>query len=283
MIRQLYLCAVSLFLAIGNAWSAKITLYGYAGHAPLAEDVLAQARLWGQTCAAEGHEVAGAIGSGNIEAFTQGYGQELKAPSCAEDVNPYIQKSNIKNCFTTQKTYIDLKEWLFNYGEAIVVLPCGVGGLAATLEALRFSEWGYHTKPIYLLGTAFWTPLVTLLKDTEVSLNNCHVTDDFPKNISIGRVQDKSSIDTYFKVSHHKNLGCWDSMTMPYQETDSINEILNHLIGFILEHHETELILKNKDGRFEPLKNVLDYLHTQGFLSTEHQKSVTFKVPNPRH
>ena len=84
--------------------------------------------------------------------------------------------------------YFFVRKTMFvKYAEGFVVLPGGVGTLDELFEALTLVQTGKITSfPIVLLGTAFWGPLLSWMRDTlategtigEADLDLLRLTDD---------------------------------------------------------------------------------------------------------
>lgn len=57
------------------------------------------------------------------------------------------------------------KQTMFDYSDAFVALPGGVGTLEELVEQLTWSQLGRHTKPIVLANiVGYWDPLLTLFE-----------------------------------------------------------------------------------------------------------------------
>ncbi|MGC5584305.1 TIGR00730 family Rossman fold protein [Ornithinimicrobium sp. W1679] len=90
--------------------------------------------------------------------------------------------------------YFFVRKTMFvKYAEGFVVLPGGVGTLDELFEALTLVQTGKITSfPIVLLGTAFWGPLLTWMRDTlvaggtigEADLDLLRLTDDVDEAVS---------------------------------------------------------------------------------------------------
>lgn len=55
------------------------------------------------------------------------------------------------------------KAKMFDLSDGFVVLPGGIGTLDEMVEILTWRQLGLHTKPMVLVGAAYWRPLVALL------------------------------------------------------------------------------------------------------------------------
>ncbi len=55
------------------------------------------------------------------------------------------------------------KAKMFDLSDGFVVLPGGIGTLDELVEILTWRQLGLHTKPVVLVGAAYWQPLVALL------------------------------------------------------------------------------------------------------------------------
>ncbi|HSP59888.1 MAG TPA: TIGR00730 family Rossman fold protein [Ornithinimicrobium sp.] len=90
--------------------------------------------------------------------------------------------------------YFFVRKTMFvKYAEGFVVLPGGVGTLDELFEALTLVQTGKITSfPIVLLGTAFWGPLLSWMRDTLVAegtiggtdLDLLRLTDDVDEAVS---------------------------------------------------------------------------------------------------
>lgn len=58
----------------------------------------------------------------------------------------------------------DRKQRMFARADAFAALPGGVGTLDEIVEMLTWRTLGLHRKPVMLFGTAYWRPLLTLLR-----------------------------------------------------------------------------------------------------------------------
>lgn len=59
------------------------------------------------------------------------------------------------------------KALMHELSDAVVALPGGWGTYDELFEVLSWRNLGLHTKPIWLLGGAFWRPFEDLLRHTE--------------------------------------------------------------------------------------------------------------------
>jgi uncharacterized protein (TIGR00730 family) len=55
------------------------------------------------------------------------------------------------------------KALMFARSDAIVALPGGIGTMDELFEVMTWRNLGLHTKPIFLVGGAFWDPFLDLL------------------------------------------------------------------------------------------------------------------------
>jgi uncharacterized protein (TIGR00730 family) len=57
------------------------------------------------------------------------------------------------------------KRLMYDYADAFVALPGGIGTLEELVEQLTWAQLGQHQKPVLLLNTQqFWQPLLTLFE-----------------------------------------------------------------------------------------------------------------------
>lgn len=90
--------------------------------------------------------------------------------------------------------YFFVRKTMFvKYAEGFVVLPGGVGTLDELFEAMTLVQTGKITSfPIVLLGTAFWGPLMSWMRDTlvaegtigEADLDLLRLTDDVDEAVA---------------------------------------------------------------------------------------------------
>ena len=82
----------------------------------------------------------------------------------------------------------DRKQRMFALADAFVALPGGVGTLDEIVEALTWRTLGLHRKPVMLFDTAYWRPLVALLRHmtengflSADAARACEATDDIAR------------------------------------------------------------------------------------------------------
>ncbi|CAM5421647.1 Cytokinin riboside 5'-monophosphate phosphoribohydrolase OS=Afipia felis OX=1035 GN=yvdD PE=3 SV=1 [Afipia felis] len=62
------------------------------------------------------------------------------------------------------KNMHERKQLMFEYSDAFVALPGGIGTLEELVEQMTWAQLGRHTKPVLLANIAnFWEPLLSLL------------------------------------------------------------------------------------------------------------------------
>ena len=59
----------------------------------------------------------------------------------------------------------DRKQIMFNFADAFVILPGGIGTLDETMEILTWKQLGNHNKPIVIVNLeGFWDPMLAALR-----------------------------------------------------------------------------------------------------------------------
>ena len=127
-------------------------------------------------------------GPGIMEAGNKG---AMEADGCSVGLGielPHEQGLNEYITLGINFRYFFVRKTMFvKYAEGFVVLPGGVGTLDELFEALTLVQTGKITSfPIVLLGTAFWGPLLSWMRDTlategtigEADLDLLRLTDD---------------------------------------------------------------------------------------------------------
>lgn len=63
------------------------------------------------------------------------------------------------------KSMHDRKQSMFDYADAFLALPGGIGTLEEVAEQLKWAQLGQHSKPIFLLNISdYWSPFLQLLE-----------------------------------------------------------------------------------------------------------------------
>lgn len=128
------------------------------------------AREVGRRLARAGATVMTGGGPGVMEAANRGAREEggcsigcnIELP--AEQLpNPYLDR------WITFRYFFVRKVMLVKYSHAFVVMPGGFGTLDELFEAVTLVQTGkIHQFPVILMGTAYWEPLIRLIRETMV-------------------------------------------------------------------------------------------------------------------
>lgn len=153
------------------------------------------ARDIGQALGRAGYAVVTGGGPGVMEAANRG-AVDAGAQSVGIGIElPHEQKLNDWVDLGINFRYFFARKTMFvKYTQGFVVLPGGFGTLDELFEALTLVQTGKVTRfPVILMGTAFWSPLVTWLEqamatDHKISpddLDLFHVTDSVEQAVNI--------------------------------------------------------------------------------------------------
>lgn len=108
-------------------------------------------------------------GPGLMEAANRG-ARDAGGPSVAcniqlpheQETNPYVDRSVSSHYFFVRKVL------LFKYSYAFIAMPGGIGTMDELFEALTLIQTKkIRNFPVVLIGTEYWEPLVTLLRNLE--------------------------------------------------------------------------------------------------------------------
>lgn len=144
-----------------------VTVFGSARTKPDTE-AYAQAVAVGRALGEAGYTIITGGGPGMMEAANKG-AREAQALSIGlnielpfeQHLNPYVDISMDFHYFFARKTM------LVKYSQAIVVMPGGFGTLDELFETLTLIQTGkIHNFPVVLFGSAYWTGLLTWLRET---------------------------------------------------------------------------------------------------------------------
>jgi uncharacterized protein (TIGR00730 family) len=136
------------------------------------------AREVGRRVSGLGFTVLTGGGPGMMEAANRGardaggrsVGCNIELPH-EQDPNPYLDRWITCHYFFVRKVL------LFKYSYAFVVLPGGLGTLDELCEALTLMQTGkIRNFPVVLIGTAYWKPFISLLREM-ISLGAVAPTD----------------------------------------------------------------------------------------------------------
>jgi uncharacterized protein (TIGR00730 family) len=143
-----------------------VTVFGSARFADT-HPYYAVAREVGRRVSGLGFTVITGGGPGLMEAANRGaqeaggrsVGCNIELPH-EQEPNPYLDRSVTCHYFFVRKVL------LFKYSYAFVALPGGLGTLDELCEALTLIQTGkIRMFPVVLIGTAYWQPFVSLLRD----------------------------------------------------------------------------------------------------------------------
>lgn len=154
------------FDALGDL-GAAVTIFGSARTKPDDPQYLATvetARLLGEAgfgiITGGGPGVMEAGNKGAHEAGVQSIGLNIELPF-EQHINPYCTESIDFHYFFVRKTM------LVRYAQAFVIFPGGFGTLDELMESLTLIQTGkIRNFPVILVGTEFWSGLVTWLRNT---------------------------------------------------------------------------------------------------------------------
>jgi uncharacterized protein (TIGR00730 family) len=163
-----------------------VTIFGSARFAE-SHPHYAVARDVGRRVSALGFTVMTGGGPGLMEAANRGareagglsVGVNIELPR-EQEANAYLDRWITCHYFFVRKVF------LFKYSYAFIALPGGLGTLDELAEALTLVQTGkIRSFPIILIGTAYWQPFITLLREmithgavSEADLDLLLVTDD---------------------------------------------------------------------------------------------------------
>lgn len=153
------------------------------------------AREIGQALGRAGYAVVTGGGPGVMEAANRG-AVDVGAQSVGLGIElPHEQRLNDWVDLGINFRYFFARKTMFvKYTQGFVVLPGGFGTMDELFEALTLVQTGKVTRfPVILMGTAFWSPLVTWLEQTVASdlkispddLDLFHVTDSVDQAVNI--------------------------------------------------------------------------------------------------
>jgi uncharacterized protein (TIGR00730 family) len=179
-----------------------VTIFGSARF-PESHPYYAIARDLGARVSGLGFTVMTGGGPGLMEAVNRGardagglsVGCNIHLPF-EQDPNPYLDR------WITCRYFFVRKVLLFKYSYAFVALPGGLGTLDELTEALTLIQTGkIRSFPVVLIGTAYWQPFITLLREmighgaiSESDLDLVLVTDDLDEAI---RHLDKNAVKAF--------------------------------------------------------------------------------------
>jgi uncharacterized protein (TIGR00730 family) len=163
-----------------------VTIFGSARFAET-HPYYAVARDVGSRVSTLGFTVMTGGGPGLMEAANRGardvgglsVGCNIHLP-LEQEPNPYLDR------WITCRYFFVRKVLLFKYSYAFIALPGGLGTLDELTEALTLIQTGkIRSFPVILIGTAYWAPFITLLREmithgsiSESDLDLLLVTDD---------------------------------------------------------------------------------------------------------
>lgn len=176
------------------ALGPAISVFGSARTPPQHSEYLT-AREIGRALGRAGYAVVTGGGPGVMEAANRG-AVDVGAQSVGIGIElPHEQRLNDWVDLGINFRYFFARKTMFvKYTQGFVVLPGGFGTLDELFEALTLVQTGKVTRfPVILVGTAFWSPLITWLEQTVASdvkiapddLELFHVTDSVEQAVSI--------------------------------------------------------------------------------------------------
>lgn len=151
---------------IGKLPHPIITIFGSARHlATKTYDI--KAFLLAEECTKKGISVLTGGGPGIMEAASCGatHPHKNKGKTLGIGVSNLQEKPSRCAHIYIQLDYFFARKWLLmNYSKAFVVFPGGFGTLDELSELLTLIQTKRLTRvPVFLVGTAFWSPLVEWL------------------------------------------------------------------------------------------------------------------------
>lgn len=181
------------FDALATLGSA-VSVFGSA-RTPQEHPEYRMAREIGQALGRAGYAVVTGGGPGVMEAANRG-AVDVGAQSVGIGIElPHEQRLNDWVDLGINFRYFFARKTMFvKYTQGFVVLPGGFGTLDELFEALTLVQTGKVTRfPVILMGTAFWSPLITWLeqtvaRDLKISpddLDLFHVTDSVEQAVNI--------------------------------------------------------------------------------------------------
>jgi len=146
----------------------SVTIFGSARFSE-SNPYYQQARQLGWRLAQAGYTVVTGGGPGVMQAANQGafeahgtsVGLNIQLPH-EQRTNPYVTKSESFHYFFSRKVMLDFS------AEAYVFFPGGYGTLDEYFELLTLVQTGKvdHMAPIIMVGTDYWGPLATWMRET---------------------------------------------------------------------------------------------------------------------
>jgi uncharacterized protein (TIGR00730 family) len=169
-----------------------VTIFGSARF-PSTHPTYDIAREVGRRVSELGFTVMTGGGPGLMEAANRG-AREAGGPSVGCNIElPHEQAPNaFLDRWVTCHHFFVRKVLLFKYSYAFIALPGGLGTLDELTEALTLIQTGkIRSFPVILIGTAYWEPFLTLLREmishgavAESDLDLLLVTDDIEQAMS---------------------------------------------------------------------------------------------------
>ncbi len=173
-----------------------ISVFGSARTAP-DHPTYALAEQVGRALVRSGYAVVTGGGPGTMEAANRGAAVEGGTSVGLGIELPFEQGMNEHVNLGINFRYFFARKTMFvKYAQGFVVLPGGFGTLDELFEAVTLVQTGKVTHfPIVLIGSAYWGPMATWLRETlldggmisERDLGLLHVTDDVDEAVQIVR------------------------------------------------------------------------------------------------
>ncbi|CAE7922231.1 unnamed protein product [Symbiodinium sp. KB8] len=78
------------------------------------------------------------------------------------------EHKNLSHMIFTKSMH-ERKQTMVDFADLLVALPGGLGTLDELADAVVLAHLGTHSKPLYLLNTTFWTPLLKFIENMETA------------------------------------------------------------------------------------------------------------------
>ena len=136
-----------------------------------------------------------AANKGAHEAGGSSVGLNIVIPH-EQDSNPYIDRDKLINF-----DYFFVRKTMFvKYAQGFIVLPGGFGTLDELFESLTLIQTGKVTRfPIVLMGTSYWSGLVTWLKEEMLEAGNISPEDPNLFTLTDDPVEAVEIVERFYK------------------------------------------------------------------------------------
>lgn len=146
----------------------SVTIFGSARLAP-GSPYYELARAVGRRLSERGYSIVTGGGPGIMQAANQGaseaggpsFGLNIELPN-EQRINPYVTRGTSFHYFFSRKVMLDFS------AEAYIFFPGGYGTLDEFFEVVTLAQTGKlaGNAPIIMVGTAYWEPLATWMRET---------------------------------------------------------------------------------------------------------------------